>query len=110
MANISKKEPYVQRGIWNLLFNKMNYSMEYIQSILTAYAEKCLDRKKPRRNRLKFYMEISTHAQQNFDDFMKFLKENYKNRYAGAVESYDDWYERASMDGSLAYSGVADDF
>lgn len=45
-------------------------------------------------------------------------QENFKSNFSVKFDTdqaperdpYGDWYARASMDGSLAYNGVADDF
>lgn len=45
-------------------------------------------------------------------------QENFKSNFsvkfdtdkAPEIDPYGDWYEEASMDGSLAYNGSADDF
>ena len=98
----------IDKGVFKLLYNYKQLSFSDINQLLTDYAEKFMDKKRPRNNRRKFYYEVSNHAQENFSEFKKFV--NKATRGMSVRQDYDDWYQEASMDGSLAYNGVADDF
>ena len=70
-----------------------------------------------------YYESIGDIIQSDWTAFLKLfgtIKHEYKkyasistimkNRKKRSYDSYQDWYDEASMDGSLAYNGVADDF
>jgi hypothetical protein len=107
MAN-NTEDYRIDKGVFKLLYNYKRLSFSDINQILTDYAEIFMDKKRPRSNRRRFYFEVSNHAQENFADFKKFV--NKSTRGMSERQDYDDWYQEASMDGSLAYNGVADDF
>lgn len=95
----------LQQGIFNFLNNK-GYSIHDMRFLLTGYAlTKGI--KRPTRRTSKWYVRISELAQENFSEFSKYY---YKQNKLTKNQSYDEWFEESSFDGSFAYNGVTDDF
>lgn len=102
----------IDKGIYNF-FIKKGLSVSEMRRILALYAlSKGIKRPKKFKNNIhamhKWYSEISIQAQAEFTAFKKLYNEN--KIVTRRKDSYDDWYDEYSMDGSFAYNGVADDF
>ena len=95
----------IDKGIFSFLA-KRGLMVSEMRHVLKKYAS-FLGIKQPKKNRMKWYADISESAQKDFTAFKKIYN---ANKPAKNVHSYDAWYEEASMDGSLAYNGSADDF
>ena len=100
------EEHKIDKGIFNFLI-KRGAGMSEMRRILALYALS-KGHKRPKKNKFKWYSEMSTLAQTNFTEFKKFYNKN-KLTFVRS-QSYDEWYEECSMDGSFAYNGSADDF
>lgn len=96
----------IDKGIYNFLINR-GISMSEMRRLLALYALS-KDVKRPKKNKHEWYSKISSLAQMNFAEFKKFYNKNKLTSVRS--QSYDEWYEESSMDGSFAYNGVADDF
>jgi hypothetical protein len=68
-----------------------------------------------------YYESMGVIIQDDWQKFMEFfgsIKHEYKKfasirqslKYKGKRDSYQEWYDEASMDGSLAYNNSSDDF
>lgn len=100
--------PKLNKGIFNLLYNRHKIPVPEIHRLLKNYAADVLYLKKPKKQPLKWYAKISEEANKDFEQFSLWFKEN-KNNYDARYD-YEDWYNEAALDGSLAYNGAADDF
>jgi hypothetical protein len=96
----------LQKGIHSFMYRK-GIAMSGMRYVLTQYAL-TIDKKKPKKNKLEWYAEISKLANEDFIAFKKVY-----NKCKGNVvhyQTYDDWWSESNLDGSFAYNGVTDDF
>lgn len=100
------EQPKLHKGIFCFLSNR-GHILPDMQKMLRIYAL-TLDKTRPKKNRLKWYSEISVLASNDFANFKKLYNKNKKS--FSVYESYEDWYDRCNMDGSFAYNGIADTF
>lgn len=97
----------LEGGIFNYLFN-LGYNIHEQRKVLQEYAS-TIGISRPRKNRIKWYSDISFKAQEDFKSFKVFFKQN-NHKKKRKQDRYQDWYDECSSDGSFAYNGVADDF
>jgi hypothetical protein len=79
-----------------------------MRRILSLYAIEVHSIKRPRNVTGEWYLIISELAQQDFVSFKRIY--NKHKIIKKPIQSYNDWYDECSIDGSFAYNGVADDF
>lgn len=97
----------INNGVFCFL-SKQGCSIHSMRRILSLYALEIHSIKRPRKVNAEWYLIISDLAQ---DDFVSFKRIYNKNKIIRKpIQSYNDWYDECSMDGSFAYNGVADDF
>lgn len=106
---IPNKKIRIQIGFYNLFFVKHHIDLNVICECLDEFG---LNNGIKKRNGT-----ILEYATVHFDNFLKivtaktgiiFKKRPYSKKTC--KDSYSEWYDRASLDGTLAYNGVADDF
>lgn len=108
------EEEKIQKGIYCFLIKNSCRLIE-MKKALYIYAKECkldvpLKQYSKSVETNKKYAAISVIAQENFEAFKDCFNNNKKRIYVAERQSYDEWYEEASSDGSLAYNGSADDF
>lgn len=79
-----------------------------MRRILSLYALEIHNVKRPKKARAEWYLVISELAQKDFSVFKKVY--NKHKEFKKPIQTYNDWYDQCSMDGSFAYNGVANDF
>lgn len=99
-------QPQINKGTFNFLAHN-GCDIHEMRRILTVYANE-LGLKKPKQARREWYSTISEKTQEDFKSFKKCFNANKSKRRK--QQSYEEWYEEASQDGSLAFNGVADSF
>lgn len=103
-----QEDQRIQKGIFSFL-SRQGLSIAGMQQVLTLYAQS-REMTRPKKNRLKWYAEVSQLAQQDFKTFKNIYNKNKKNLSYDNSRSYDDWWNECNLDGSFAYNGVTDDF
>jgi len=114
-----------QVGLYKLLIKSRGIAPEIVCECLDTYFDLYLksqfapermsnsEKKYYTQRRIKAYT-IEHASGDNFDKFLKIVTEKtgqtFKTKFKKRRNAYDDWYAEASMDGTLAYSGVTDDF
>ena len=99
------------------LKNAFKYNEKQANLIIKRYGT-FIGKPKPKNTTIEYYKNICSYIQKDFFGFVKFtrtIKNDYKRDFKTKKrkpkkDSYSEWYNEASMDGSLAYNGVADDF
>lgn len=110
-------------GMYKLLIKKRSISADIVCECLDTYRELYMkdwfNRDTMSNREKKYYTEkkikdaVIRHANYDFSKFLKIVTEKTGQKFQlhkPKRKSYDDWYAEASMDGTLAYSGVTDDF
>ena len=103
-----QEDQKLQKGIYSFL-KKQRLSVAGMHQILLIYAQS-KEMVRPKKNRLKWYAEISHLANSDFPAFKSLYNKNKKNLSYDYSRSYDDWWDECNTDGSFAYNNAADDF
>jgi hypothetical protein len=103
-----QEDQKIQRGIFSFL-TKQALSIAGMHQILMIYAQS-KDMIRPKKNRLKWYSEVSHLANNDFPAFKSLYNKNKKNLSYDNSQSYNDWWNECNLDGSFAYNGVTEDF
>lgn len=113
-----------QMGMYKLLIKNRGIAPEIVCECLDAYFELYLksqfnpvnmsnsEKKYYTSRRIKAYT-IDHASGDNFHKLLSIITEKTGQTFKckpSKRRSYDDWYSEASIDGTLAYSGVTDDF
>lgn len=96
----------IQVGIFSYLKNR-GYRPREIKNIVERYAIDVLGHSKPIKKRLQWYKSMEQLIIDDFNAFKKYVKATYRIK---KTMDYNDWYDQASQDGSLAYNGSSKDF
>lgn len=97
----------IHKGIFSFLSNN-GCDIHEMRRILSLFGLD-IGLKRPKNCRKKWYAMVSEEANKDFKRFKKIYNLN-KIRPKTKTQTYDEWYEESSFDGSFAYNGVADDF
>lgn len=103
---VSKSVFKLNSGVFSFL-NKQGLSIHEMRRIISLYALS-IGIKRPKKARLEWYSKITELAQEDFSNFKKVFNKNKERKKK--INTYDDWFQECSFDGSFAYSGVTDDF
>ncbi len=102
------EKPKIDKGVFSFLAHR-GLNIHQMRSVLSLYA-KSKDIIRPKKARFEWYSDISIQAQTDFKEFKKAYN-LYKVKYNFTkVETYEEWYDRCSLDGSFAYNEVTDNF
>jgi hypothetical protein len=102
----SKRKLKLNKGIFVFL-NKNNLTLGGMCKVLVAFAQD-MKLEVPEKKDNQWYEDMSDLAQDNFKKFRNVF--NKMPTLELRQQTYDEWYQEANMDGSLAYNGVTDDF
>ncbi len=103
-----QEDQKLQRGIYSFL-KKQRLSVAGMHKILLIYAQS-KEMVRPKKNRLRWYAEVSHLANNDFPAFKSLYNKNKKDLFYDNSQSYDDWWGECNLDGTFAYNGVTDDF
>lgn len=111
----SKKDnEKINKGVYCYLLKK-GCSLNDMKTALHIYASDLKlilpkDRHAKDAETNRWYSATSSVAQQDFEAFKASFFANKHKIISVKTQTYDDWFEEASMDGSFAYNGSAEDF
>lgn len=104
-----------QKGLYEFLHIKKGVPVETIIECLEEYSSRYIMSKQPPQR--KFILQCVCFTE-NFSKFLAIVtektgltfKKNTSRKQRKGKDTYDDWFARASSDGSFAYNGCTDDF
>lgn len=106
---MERVEYKLDKGIFSFLAMRSHH-LQTMYRILTQYAG-TLEMSRPKKNRLRWYTQVSELAQMNFSEFKKFYNKNKQDfPVFDPNSSYEDEWQESNLDGSFAYNGVTEDF
>ena len=112
----ARRRPNIQKGFYKLFCSKYGVPVEKLIECLEEY------RLKNQPSEIQPWSKNHTLNQcsENFDVFLKIViektgievgeKVDRPERKKRGNDSYGDWFEESSMDGSFAYNNSSDDF
>lgn len=101
------KHQNIQQSWYKLFVQKKKIPIETIIECLETFKEQYII---PNPSIRKTNRHTIKEASNRFGSFLEIVKTKTGIEFTERSDEYDIWYEKSSLDGSLAYNGVTDDF